>query len=378
MAGWPGSYFQVIYPMGASAGTGTAPETPPPAMGGTPGVAAMPAGATGAVPITPAPVVMVSGPPVGSVPAAAAGSGDGTVPGPTVGTVPAAAVGSAGGTVPGPTVGTVPAVAMGSAGSTAPGPIVMTVPAAAAGSGGGVPVSVPVTGQAVSAPTNTPAGPVVEKSPPVKLMPRPVEVPEPKAETRVMAKPMPKYVQIDPPAKAKQVQTEPPAKAARVPGPKQPQGPPPGTAPRGSVALGSGKSSPCSFTQNLLLGDQGQQQMSQQMGMQLIHTMVRLTNAIDTLSGEMRRTREHSQPSTPLAALPPPPITTAAQRRRYEEQLEGQQRKERRTYERADQQDQYDDDNDTWDKGESSDRRSDRDGQDDSWGEWYYRKDWKR
>ena len=37
-------------------------------------------------------------------------------------------------------------------------------------------------------------------------MPRPVEVPEPKAETRVVAKPMPKYVQIDPPAKAKQVQ----------------------------------------------------------------------------------------------------------------------------------------------------------------------------
>ena len=147
-----------------------------------------------------------------------------------------------------------------------------------------------------------------------------------------MAKPMPKYVQIDPPAKAKQVQTEPPAKAARAPGPKQPQGPCPGTALRGSVALGSGKSSPCSFTQNLLLGDQGQQQMSQQMGMQLIHTMVRLTNAIDTLSGEMRRTREHSQPPTALAALPPPPI----------------------------------------------DRRSDRDGQDDSWGEWYYRKDWKR
>ena len=396
MAGWPGSYFQVIYPMGASAGTGTAPETPPPVMGGAPGVAAMPAGATGAVPITPAPVVMVSGPPVGSVPAAAAGSGDGTVPGPTVGsaggtipgptvgTVPAAAVGSTGGTVPSPTVGTVPAAAVGSAGGTAPGPIVMIVPAAAAGSGGGtVPVSVPVTGQAVSAqrgpplPVNTPAGPVVEKSPPVKLMPRPVEVPEPKAETRVMAKPMPKYVQLDPPAKAKQVQ-EPPAKAARVPGPKQPQGPPPGTAPRGSVALGSGKSSPCSFTQNLLLGDQGQQQMSQQLGMQLIHTMVRLTNAIDTLSGEMRRTREHSQPSTPLAALPPPPITTAAQRRRYEEQLEGQQRKERRTYERADQQDQYDDDNDTWDRGESSGRRSDRDGQDDSWGEWYYRKDWKR
>ena len=113
--------------------------------------------------------------------------------------------------------------------------------------------------------------------------------------------------------------------------------------------------------------------MSQQLGMQLIHTMVRLTNAIDTLSGEMRRTREASQPTTPLAALPPPPITTAAQRRRYEEQLEGQQRKEWRTYERAD-----DDNNDTWEKGESSDRRSDRDGQDDSWGDWYYRKDWKR
>ena len=139
MAGWPGSYFQVIYPMGASAGTGTARKLRllrweehqewqqcQPAQWG------------------PAPVVMVSGPPVGSVPAAAAGSGDGTVPGPTVGAVPAAAVGSA--------VGTVPAVAMGSAGSTAPGPIVMTVPAAAAGSGGGtVPVSVPVTGQAVSA-----------------------------------------------------------------------------------------------------------------------------------------------------------------------------------------------------------------------------------
>ena len=179
MAGWPGSYFQVIYPMGASAGTGTAPETPPPVMGGTPGVAAMPAGATGAVPITPAPVVMVSGPPVGSVPAAAAGSGDGTVPGPIVG--------SAGGTVPGPTVGTVPAAAaVGSTGGTVPSPTVGTVPAAAAaGSGGGtVPVSVPVTGQAVSAqrgpplPVNTPAGPVVEKSPPVKLMPRPVEVPE--------------------------------------------------------------------------------------------------------------------------------------------------------------------------------------------------------
>ena len=51
MAGWPGSYFQVIYPMGASAGTGTAPETPPPAMGGAPGgVAAVPAAASGAVP----------------------------------------------------------------------------------------------------------------------------------------------------------------------------------------------------------------------------------------------------------------------------------------------------------------------------------------
>ena len=48
MAGWPGSYFQVIYPMGASAGTGTAPETPPFTLGGAPGgVAAMPAGATG-------------------------------------------------------------------------------------------------------------------------------------------------------------------------------------------------------------------------------------------------------------------------------------------------------------------------------------------
>ena len=198
-------------------------------------------------------------------------------------------------------------------------------------------------------------------------MPRPVEVPEVKVETRVVAKPMPKYVQL-----------EPPAKVARNPGPKQPQGPPPGAGPRGSVALGSGKSSPCSFTQNLLLGDQGQPQMSQQLGMQLIHTMVRLTNAIDTLSGEMRRTREASQPTTPLATLPPPPITTAAQRRRYEEQLEGQQRKERRTYERADQYDQYDDNNDTWEKGESSDRHGDRDGQDDDWGEWYYRKDWKR
>ena len=99
MAGWPGSYFQVIYPMGALAGTGTAPETPPPTLGGAPGgVAAVPAAAQGAVPITPAPVVMVSGPPVGAVPAPAAGSGGGTVPGPTTGTVSAAASGSAGGT----------------------------------------------------------------------------------------------------------------------------------------------------------------------------------------------------------------------------------------------------------------------------------------
>ena len=202
----------------------------------------------------------------------------------------------------------------------------------------------------------------------MKLMPRPAEVPEPKVESRVLAKPMPKYVP-----------KEPPAKAARSPAPSAPKGAPPVGVPRGTAALGSGpKAVPCSFTQNLVVGDQGNPQMSQQMGMQLIHTMVRLTNAIDTLSGEMRRTREHSQPAVSVASttLPPPPITTAAQRRRFEEQLEEHQRKERRTYERSD---PYDDNNDSWDKGESSDRRSDRDGQDDSWGEWYYRsKDWKR
>ena len=150
---------------------------------------------------------------------------------------------------------------------------------------------------------------------------------------------------------------------ARSPVPTLPKSATVAGVPRRTAALGSGpKAVPCSFTQ---------------MGMQLIHTMVRLTNAIDTLSGEMRRTREHSQPATSVTTttLPPPPITTAAQRRRFEEQLEEHQRKERRTYERSD---PYDDNNDTWEKGESSDRRSDRDGQDDNWGEWYYRKDWKR
>ena len=270
MAGWPGSYFQVIYPMGASAGTGTAPETPPPAMGGAPGrVAAMPAaGATGAVPGS---VVMVSGPPMGSVPAPAAGSGD-----PTVGDSTCRSSG----------ISRKHSTWTHSHNSTC-----------SSGIGRWHSTSISACDWTSSLcpkrpppPANTPAGPVVEKSPPVKLMPRSVEVPEPKAETRVMANPMPKYVQIDPqprPSRSKQ--------------------------------------------------------------------------------SRQRRQLECLGRST-----------TAAQRRRYEEQLEGQQRKERRTYERADQQDQYDDDNDTWEKGESSDRRSDRDGQDDSWGEWYYRKDWKR
>ena len=120
----------------------------------------------------------------------------------------------------------------------------------------------------------------------------------------------------------------------------------------------------------MLGGDQSSPALSQQ----LLHAMVRLTNAIDTLSGELRRSREagtHSPRS--ITSLPAPPTNTAAQRRRFEEQLEEHQRKERRTSHPNEEEEECDDG--TW-WGDSSDHRGRR-GADDNWGDWYDKKDRK-
>ena len=112
MAGWPGSYFQVIYPMGAAAGT--APETPPP---GTVVTATTATPVTGGGTTGPAPVVVtVPGPSGGTAATEAPAFSGGPVRGslgpvPAV-SVPAAAVpGSGSGVVPG-SMGPVPAVSV--------------------------------------------------------------------------------------------------------------------------------------------------------------------------------------------------------------------------------------------------------------------------
>ena len=360
--------FQVVYPMGASAmgaSAGSAPETPPPMVARVVAVSA-----TEGAPMTPAPAIISV--PVGSG-SMVMGSGSTTV---STGPVPMPA---------GPTP--MPA-----------GPTPVPV--------GSVPVKAPATVSPGVLSTTGKSGTAPATGPPVKLMPRPAETPDP-----AFLRPAPKVVP-----------KEPPTKGGRSSVPKQPEGPPPGRSsapvgepgrssapvgepgrssapvgepgrsaaparepgrssttpaaagggPRGTVSLGSGaKAAPFQLTQNLMLGgDQNSPVLSQQ----LLHAMVRLTNAIDTLSGEMRRSREagtHSPRS--ITSLPAPPTNTAAQRRRFEEQLEEHQRKERRTSHPNEEEEEYDDG--TW-WGDSSDHRGRR-GDDDNWGDWYDKKDRK-
>ena len=294
--------FQVVYPMGASAmgaSAGSAPETPPPMVARVVAVSA-----TEGAPMTPAPAIISV--PVGSG-SMVMGAGSTTV---STGPVPMPAGSTPVSTGPVPMVAGPPPMPAGPTPMPA-GPT--PVPA------GSVPVKAPVTVPPGVLSTTGKSGTAPATGPPVKLMPRPAETPDP-----AFLRPAPKVVS-----------KEPPTKGGRSSVPKQPEGPPPGRSsapvgepgrssapggepgrssapvgepgrssapprepgrssttpaaagggPRGTVSLGSGaKAAPFQLNQNFMLGgDQSSPALSQQ----LLHAMVRLTNAIDTLSGEM-------------------------------------------------------------------------------------------
>ena len=286
--------FQVVYPMGASAmgaSAGSAPETPPPMVARVVAVSA-----TEGASMTPAPAIISV--PVGSG-SMVMGSGSTTL---STGPVPIPAGSTPVSTGPVPMVAGPPPMPAGPTPMPAgPTPVLA----------GSVPVKAPATVSPGVLSTTGKSGTAPATGPPVKLMPRPAETPDP-AFMRPGLKVAPK---------------EPPAKGGRSSVPKQPEGPPPGRSsapvgepgrssapvgepgrssapprepgrssttpaaagggPRGTVALGSGaKAAPLQLNQNFMLGgDQSSPVLSQQ----LLHAMVRLTNAIDTLSGEMRR-----------------------------------------------------------------------------------------